>query len=272
MRSIPDSFDSQTVTSIDTLLDTIQAEHRVSISLAIESGSRAWGFPSPDSDYDCRFIYVRSSDHYLTPWPPRDVIETPLTGDLDVNGWDLAKALKLMLNGNAVILEWLQSPIVYRGKQPFRDAFITFAQRHADRNAIARHYLHLGMRQRNTYFGDGKAVALKKVFYALRPAAALRWMRLHPDASLPPMQFPLLLTECELDMALAEQVADMLLRKAATRELGSGPLPEAIRVFVDTEFETAQKAFAQRRGRTTSAAREEAAGFFRDWVTKSWLE
>ncbi|MFE3443732.1 DNA polymerase beta superfamily protein [Nocardia sp. NPDC059180] len=83
--------------------------------LAIESGSRAWGFPSPDSDYDCRFLYVASLDTYLSPWRTRDVIETPLVGLLDVNGWDLGKALRLLVKGNAVLIEWLQSPIVYRG-------------------------------------------------------------------------------------------------------------------------------------------------------------
>ena len=92
LRSIPDSFDHVTLAAIDDLLASTANDYRVNIPLAIESGSRAWGFPSPDSDYDCRFIYVRSSDQYLSPWVPRDVIETPLVGDLDVNGWDLGKA------------------------------------------------------------------------------------------------------------------------------------------------------------------------------------
>jgi uncharacterized protein len=266
MRNVPEKFDKATVIEIDALLDGVEQDHRVTIPLAIESGSRAWGFPSPDSDYDCRFIYVRSSDQYLSPWPPRDVIETPLVGDLDVNGWDLAKALKLMLNGNAVILEWLQSPIVYRGSQAFRDALLELAKRHVDRTAIARHYLHLGEKQRNTYFGDGKAVALKKVLYALRPAAALRWMRMCPAEILPPMHFPTLMAQCEPDAELAEQVAELLSRKAETRELGTGPLPEPIKTFVDAEFEAARKAFAQRLGSASAAARDEASAFFRDWV------
>jgi hypothetical protein len=80
--------------------------------LAIESGSRAWGFPSPDSDYDCRFIFVRPIEDYLSPWQRRDVIETPLEGDFDVNGWELGKAIRLLAKGNAVIIEWLMSPIV----------------------------------------------------------------------------------------------------------------------------------------------------------------
>ena len=89
------------------------ADHNVRILLAVESGSRAWGFPSPDSDFDCRFIYVRRSGEYLSLFPPRDVIEFPPDPLLDVNGWDLGKALRLLLKGNAVVIEWLTSPYIY---------------------------------------------------------------------------------------------------------------------------------------------------------------
>ena len=90
---MPADFDAATVAAIDGRLDGIVRDDHANILLAIESGSRAWGFPSPDSDYDCRFFFVRREDDYLTPWPRRDVIDTPLDGDLDVNGWELGKAL-----------------------------------------------------------------------------------------------------------------------------------------------------------------------------------
>src|SRR5580698_6695076 len=121
IRDLPPSFAEGAVTAIDARLADIARDHGVSIPLAIESGSRAWGFPSPDSDYDCRFVFVRPVNQYLSPWQQRDVIETPLEGDLDVSGWDLAKAIKLLLKGNAVIIEWLTSPIVYDGDARFRD-------------------------------------------------------------------------------------------------------------------------------------------------------
>lgn len=197
MRAIPADFDATTVAAIDGRLDGIVRDDHANILLAIESGSRAWGFPSPDSDYDCRFFFVRREDDYLTPWPRRDVIETPLEGDLDVNGWELGKALLLLLKGNAVVIEWLMSPIVYRGDPAFRTDMLALATDHADAHRIARHYLHLGERQRRTYFADGKAVKLKKIFYALRPAAALRWLRLHPEQAIAPMHFPTLMAECD---------------------------------------------------------------------------
>jgi hypothetical protein len=80
-------------------VDSIVREHGVAIGLAVESGSRAWGFPSPDRDYDCRFVFIRPLAQYLTPWPRRDVIELPLVDELDVNGWDLTKSLKLLMKG-----------------------------------------------------------------------------------------------------------------------------------------------------------------------------
>ena len=109
-------------------LDSVVRERGVRILHAIESGSRAWGFPSPDSDYDCRFVHCHPLADYARLRPPRDVIETPLTPVLDVNGWDIRKALALGLKGNAVILEWLRSPIVYRGEPGFAaamDALLT---------------------------------------------------------------------------------------------------------------------------------------------------
>jgi predicted nucleotidyltransferase len=233
-------MDSAIVSQIEERIDHICGEHSVRIPLAIESGSRAWGFPSPDSDYDCRFLYVRPEKDYLSLWRKRDVIETPVDRIFDVNGWDLAKALKLLLKGNAVVIEWLTSPISYRTDVEFRDAFLALARNVADRALIGRHYLHLGERQRRTHFREGKAVPQKKVFYALRPAAALRWLRLHPGEAVAPMHFPTLLAECEPPQDVARIADELIERKAKTRELAAEPLPEAIGQFIDAEFETAR--------------------------------
>lgn len=141
---------------------------------------------------------------HLTPWPKRDVIEFPPDGDLDANGWDFGKALRLLLKGNAVIIEWLRSPVVYRGAAWFRNDFLEFAYRAATRDSIGRHYLHLGERQRRIYFGDGSNVAQKKIFYALRPAATLRWLRMRPAEAIAPMDFPTLMAQSDLPADLRE--------------------------------------------------------------------
>ena len=268
LRSIPEALSPDVVAEIDARLADIQLKQTVTIPWAIESGSRAWGFPSPDSDYDCRFIFVRRADSYLSLWPDRDVIETPLERDLDVNGWDLGKALKLMLKGNAVVIERLQSPIIYSGDPQFRDAFLGLARRFASRSFIARHYLHLGARQRRTFLADEKSAPLKKLFYALRPAAALRWLRLHSDQSLAPMHFPTLMVECEPPAELAAIVDELLLRKAETRELGTAPLPRPVADFIASEFEQAELVFGTDRVRLSDAAKAETDAFFREMVAR----
>ena len=94
-------------------LHEIEEREHVRILLAVESGSRAWGFASPDSDYDVRFLYVRTMTDYLRLDPVRDVIEQPINDLLDMNGWDLQKALRLLYKSNPTLFEWLKSPIVY---------------------------------------------------------------------------------------------------------------------------------------------------------------
>ncbi|WP_425308074.1 nucleotidyltransferase domain-containing protein [Ammonicoccus fulvus] len=192
MRTLTPDFDPETVAEIDARLADAVAEHDVTIPWAIESGSRAWGFPSPDSDYDCRFLYVRSRNAYLSPWRPRDVIETPLTEVLDVNGWDLIKAVQLAVKGNATVAEWLRSPLVYAGVPAFAETLLTLVSEVADVHTIRRHYLHVGRTAWGRAEPDARGhVPLKKVFYSLRPAAVLRWLREHGTA-VPPMHLPTL--------------------------------------------------------------------------------
>lgn len=268
LRNIPSEMDGKTVAQIDALLDRAASEHQVFVPLAIESGSRAWGFASPDSDYDCRFVFVRPIAQHLTPWPARDVIEFPPEGDLDANGWDFGKALRLLLKGNAVIIEWLRSPVIYRGQAWFRDSFLEFATHAATREAIGRHYLHLGERQRRVYFGDGTSVAQKKIFYALRPAATLRWLRMRPAEAIAPMHFPTLMAECDPPPALVDEVADLMRRKAETRELGSAPLPRLVAGFIDAEFDLARAMFENGRAHAAEEVVAQATTFYRRVVER----
>jgi len=268
LKSIPDSMDAGVVAQIEQRLASIRHAENVAIPLAIESGSRAWGFPSPDSDYDCRFLFVRRQGDYLSLWRKRDVIETPLDKVFDVNGWDLAKALKLLLKGNAVVIEWLMSPIRYDVDDAFRDDFLRLAGAVADRAQIGRHYLHLGERQRRTYFRNGKSVPQKKVFYALRPAAALRWLRLHPGAAVVPMHFPTMLTECDPPAEVAEIAAALIEKKARTRELAAEPLSAPIGHFIDAEFEDARAWTESMRAAPSPESRALCDAFFAETVAR----
>jgi len=153
-------------------LQKIEERENVRVLFAVESGSRAWGFASPDSDFDVRFVYVRTQDWYLSLKPGRDVIELPLIGDDDINGWDIRKALSLALKPNPVLLEWLSSPIQYIWNGDVCQELQSFTRKIAHGTACRHHYVRLAKLQR----GDGSTIKLKKYFYALRAAMALRWI------------------------------------------------------------------------------------------------
>src|SRR5262249_44481222 len=137
----------------------------------------------------------------------------------------------------------------------------------ASREAIGRHYLHLGERQRRVYFGDGTEVAQKKIFYALRPAATLRWLRLRPGEAIAPMHFPTLMAECDPPPAVRDEVFALMARKAATRELGAAPLSPAIAGFIDGEFELARPDFEIARPNLADDTITRAAEFYR-WAVR----
>ncbi len=250
-------MDADVVAAVDGRLDTIEVGHGVRILWAIESGSRAWGFPSPDSDYDCRFVYARPRDDYLSLRTPRDVVETPVDAVLDVGGWDVRKALGLLVRGNAVVSEWLRSPIVYRGDVSVRDLLLELAQDVVDPADVVRHYSHVAQNNLALHERTG---ALKKFFYALRPAAALRWLREHPTSVSPPIDLPALLAEVDVPPDVHTAVRDLVAAKATTREMGGGAAPPVLRRFVDHELGRAETRRAGRRPLTADerTAREHA--------------
>lgn len=205
--------ESVTRDMIERAMDRIETDHGVRIILAIESGSRAWGFPSPDSDWDVRFIYAHPVDWYLQIRERRDVIER-MDGLLDVSGWDVRKALGLLLKSNASAIEWLRSPIIYR-QSAEADLLRQFADR-ATLGGVQRHYFYLARSIWRERFAAGQIVNIKKYFYLLRPALALRVIRL--TGAVPPMDLPRLLALADLDQPLRALVDDLVARKAVSRE------------------------------------------------------
>jgi predicted nucleotidyltransferase len=171
---------------IDKQIEAIEQGHDVRVLYACESGSRAWGFASPDSDYDVRFIYIQPRNNYLSIYDRRDVIELPVNEILDVNGWDIRKSLQLFLKSNAPLYEWLQSPIVYKEETAFAAELRNLMPVYFSHRAGCHHYLSM---TRNTFENDlqGDEVKLKKYFYALRPALACLWIL--EKQTVPPMEF-----------------------------------------------------------------------------------
>jgi len=220
---------------IEKDLARIERQHRVRILLAVESGSRAWGFPSPDSDYDVRFLYVHPTNWYLALDHRRDVIEKPISKDLDINGWDLRKALHLLCRSNATLGEWLVSPIVYSEDRRAAQILRRLARTAINRKTASWHYLRLGQRQFERGLADQSGIRLKKYFYALRPALALAWLRLNPEQQLP-MSLHQLMRGLPLDKDLVQEIETLIRLKGITKEMGEGRRVPVLDKFIGDEY------------------------------------
>jgi predicted nucleotidyltransferase len=223
---------------VDTL-NQIEHEHHVRILWAIESGSRSWGFESPDSDYDVRFIYIHRPEWYLSVFENRDVIEIPVSKELDVSGWDLRKTLRLFKKSNPVLMEWLVSPLVYKRSGSLRKRMLGIAPRYFSRKACAYHYLHMAENNYKREIKKKQLVRLKKYFYVLRPLINILWLK--EKDTLVPMSFTETLRQTTVPAAARKAIDRLLAQKKQTSELGRGPRIPAIDKFIDSCFEIARE-------------------------------
>ena len=205
-------------------LDQIEKEHEIVILQAIESGSRAWGFPSPDSDYDVRFIYAHPKDWYLQLSEGQDVIELPINDDLDIAGWDLRKALNLANKGNAVIQEWMISPIVYKQSDSFESlvklidkAFNPIASYHHYRSMAQKAYSELEQTDQKK---------LKRFFYFARATLSAKWIA--DKKTMPSIVFSDLINEIVSDENLALKLNELVKKKAKESERSTLKVPVEI--------------------------------------------
>lgn len=220
---------------IKAALDDVEKEFDVRILYACESGSRGWGFASPDSDYDVRFIYVHPPEWYLRVEPQRDVIERPLTAELDVCGWELRKALALLNRGNPTLIEWLDSPVVYRQDDVATDRLRQLIPGCFSALKASHHYLSIARKNFRTYLQDER-VRLKKYFYVLRSLLAVQWIA--EGKGVPPMQFEVLLNAMVTDAALLEEVRALLKMKCSAIETDVVARQPHIHAFIAQSLET----------------------------------
>jgi len=223
---------------IEACLEAMVAEEDVRLIFAIESGSRAWGHPSPNSDYDVRFVYVRPLERYVSLSPYRDVIERPIEADIDLCGWDIKKALSLLMKPNPVLLEWLSSPVRYVWDDDICSRLKAFAARTAHSRAC-RYYYRLRAMQRRQHIAGRTTVNLKKYFYVLRPALALRFIRMHPD-TIPPMNMHELMRGSDLDASHFAAIHELLQLKAQAPESGEGPRNALLDALIEAEINAAE--------------------------------
>jgi predicted nucleotidyltransferase len=233
---------------VERRLARIAEEEGVRFLLAIESGSRAWGFPSPDSDYDVRFIYVRPWRDYVTLRPIRDVIERPIVDDLDVNGWDIRKALGLLLKHNAVIAEWIASPIRYLPDDGAISRLAELADRFFDPRGYALHYGRLGCNNLNRWDLAADTIPAKRYFYALRPALAVRALRMD-SSKRPPMRLQELMAACDLPHEVSEEILHLVELKAQAREVAGTRRSLSIEKLVSDELNRADEVPSRRSSR-----------------------
>ncbi|MFC4323266.1 nucleotidyltransferase domain-containing protein [Litchfieldia salsa] len=227
---------------INEVIKQIEQDNDVKILFACESGSRAWGFPSKDSDYDVRFIYIHKPNWYLSIDQKRDVIEIPTRDHisipmdplLDLSGWELTKALRLFRKSNTPLLEWLKSSIVY-----YQSYSTIERMRELDKNIFSPtsclyHYLNMAKGNFREYL-QGNEVRIKKYFYVLRPILAAKWIEKYN--AIPPMEFQALLEDILEPGELKESVSTLLKRKIAGEELNLEPKVDIINEYINKEIE-----------------------------------
>jgi uncharacterized protein len=216
----------------------IEERYKVKILYAVESGSRAWGFPSKDSDYDVRFIYVHPPEWYLSIDPQgigtkRDVIEEPINDLLDISGWEITKALRLFRKNNPPLLEWLRSDIIYYQKYSFVDKVRSLESDVFYPSSMLYHYLNMAKKNYREYL-QGSEVKIKKYFYVLRPILACKWIKKYNTT--PPISFHELLEDIVPKGELKSEIDNLLKRKMIGDELDLEPRIDVINEFVEQEM------------------------------------
>ncbi|PVZ82489.1 nucleotidyltransferase [Serratia sp. S1B] len=215
------------------VLRDVEQRYQVRVLYACESGSRGWGFASPDSDYDVRFLYVHQPQWYLRVEPQRDVIELPIDQELDVCGWEWRKALGLLKRANPTLIEWLDSPVVYQESQQSVAALRSLVPQWFSAQRARWHYLSMARKNFRGYL-QGEQVRLKKYFYVLRPLLAVRWIEAGKGA--PPMRFDQLLAGTVDEPRLLAEIHQLLLSKQRAGEAEYGPRREMIHAFIAKEL------------------------------------
>lgn len=212
-------------------LQKIEEQENVKIIMAIESGSRAWGFASPDSDYDVRFIYVRKKEDYLKLEQVRDVIEWKLDEVLDINGWDIRKALQLLHNSNPTVFEWCASPIIYKETEEFTWLKEILPMYFSEKKSVY-HYWHTAERTYKEHL-MGERVKLKKYFYVLRPLLAAKWIL--DKKTAPPMLFDELVA-AELEEEMKPELNRLLELKMTLPEMERAPKNPIMDAYIEREL------------------------------------
>lgn len=216
---------------VGSKLKEIEEKENVKILHAIESGSRSWGFASPDSDYDVRFIYVRPMEYYLRLENTKDFIDWELDEVLDINGWDLQKALKHFHNSNATLFEWSNSPVIYKTTPEWQKIKLV-SEHYFSCKSCMYHYYGTANKNFNEYLLDDM-VKYKKYFYVLRPILACKWIE---EKKCPPPVLFSELAESVLEDEMQEVVDNLLSVKVKMSESQKGVRIDELNTYIQEKL------------------------------------
>ncbi|MCL2154301.1 MAG: nucleotidyltransferase domain-containing protein [Leptospirales bacterium] len=212
----------------------LEQEHDIKILYAVESGSRAWGFASTDSDWDVRYIYIHKLDWYLSIDDKKDTLEEILPNDIDLAGWELKKALRLFRKSNPPMLEWLRSPIVYLQRFSVADRLRELTKEYFNPKSCLHHYLHMAEGNYREYLRTD-TVRVKKYFYVLRPILACEWIK--QTNTMPPMEFQELLDSRVTNQIVKKEIQNLLTKKMAGEELDIEQKNRILNDFIEEKIE-----------------------------------
>ncbi|MFZ6052040.1 nucleotidyltransferase domain-containing protein [Halocola ammonii] len=245
-------------------LNQIESDRNIKILLACETGSRAWGFPSPDSDYDIRMVYVHEPEWYLSLNERKDTIEMMLDdNNLDISGWDLRKSLRLLWKSNPPFLERIQSPILYKYDKQFSKEVNSLADEFYSPIATLHHYLNIAKKSYEAV-AENDTYKLKTFFYGLRTALACQWIL--EKSEIPPIEFQKILDGIQLESNLKKKIEDLIQLKSTRNESYFHSGEKDILTLMK---ETIDRADQKRKDLSASQGdMKDLDHFFRKWLKK----
>lgn len=229
-------IDPATREKIDAELDQLVNEQNLTLLLAVESGSRAWGFPSTDSDYDVRFLYLRPLDWYLSVAERADTITKPIVEGMDLSGWDIRKALRLLAGSNMALFEWASSPVVYAADPEFMNGLRGLMEECFQPRSALNHYMGM-TRKYWTAMIDAGEVRLKHYCYTLRTGLSCRWII--ERGTPPPMDLASLRVLLDDQPEVQSRIDALIEQKAAADELTVVPRDPLLHPLITSMVESA---------------------------------
>jgi uncharacterized protein len=224
--------DKVSLDQILTVLQQLEQENNIRILFAAESGSRSWNFPSRDSDYDIRFLYVRPPNDYIVLSDKRDTIEYMPNKMIDAVGWDLKKALRLLTKSNPNLFNWSDSPIIYRSSPPFTKRFRELCGAAYSANTWFHHFLSLA-KKKLAVFIDPAQTHVKHFMYLLRAVTACRYAEkgLGPI----PTDFSKAIGRTGEAPTIVTATKELIEKKKEAREKDSLPIPKELSDYAQSE-------------------------------------